>query len=142
MAGLLKNQSLIDTGFIYAVLDNSDAKHEVCSAAFAAEENFLLPEVIIPELAYLILRQSEYTRLANFLRSVAADNFSLVPTEKQDLKRAAEILEQYQDSKLDFVDAVVMAIAERLNITRILTVDRRDFGAFRPRHCAAFEIVP
>jgi predicted nucleic acid-binding protein len=37
---------------------------------------------------------------------------------------------------------VIVAIAERLDITKILTVDRRHFGAFKPRHCAAFQILP
>ncbi|MFN4862237.1 MAG: VapC toxin family PIN domain ribonuclease, partial [Pseudanabaena sp.] len=45
-------------------------------------------------------------------------------------------------SQLDFVDAVIVAIAERLRITRVLTLDRRDFSIMRPRHCDYFEILP
>jgi predicted nucleic acid-binding protein len=41
-----------------------------------------------------------------------------------------------------FVDAIIVAIAERLNITRVLTLDVRDFRMFSPRHCAAFELLP
>lgn len=33
-------------------------------------------------------------------------------------------------------------MAERLNIERILTLDRRDFSIIKPKHCAAFEILP
>lgn len=51
-------------------------------------------------------------------------------------------MRQYADAKLDFVDAIIAAIAERLNITRILTLDQRDFRLIRPRHCEAFEILP
>jgi len=57
-------------------------------------------------------------------------------------KRSAEILRKYNDANIDFVDAVIVAVAERLSITKILTVDRRHFGAFKPRHCAAFEVLP
>ena len=143
VAGLSKKRSsLIDTGFLYAILDKSDARHEMCVAALENEPDRLLPEVVLPELAYLVLRQSNYSGLSRFLRSIAAGEFELVKTEIPDLERAAEILEKYADSKIDFVDAVIMAIAERLNIERILTVDRRDFGLFRPRHCDHFEIVP
>ncbi len=46
------------------------------------------------------------------------------------------------DSRLDFVDATVIAIAERLNITRILTIDKRDFGMVRPTHADAFDLLP
>jgi uncharacterized protein len=27
-------------------------------------------------------------------------------------------------------------------VTRILTLDRRDFGMIRPKHCDHFELVP
>jgi predicted nucleic acid-binding protein len=41
-----------------------------------------------------------------------------------------------------FVDATVVAIAERLKIQRILTTDCRDFSLVRPRHCKEFELLP
>lgn len=138
----MKKQSLIDTGFMFAVLDESDEHHKSCAAAFETETNALLPEVVLPELAYLLLRRADYKNLNKFLLSVAADDLVLVSTELQDLKRAAEVLEKYADSRVDFVDCVIVAIAERLNIKRILTVDRRHFNLFRPRHCDAFEIIP
>ena len=46
------------------------------------------------------------------------------------------------DSKIDFMDCAVVAVAERLNISRILTVDQRDFRILRPKHIPAFEILP
>jgi hypothetical protein len=33
-------------------------------------------------------------------------------------------------------------MAERLNVRRILTLDRRHFELIRPRHCPAFELLP
>jgi len=56
--------------------------------------------------------------------------------------RVAETLEQYSDSRIDFVDAAVMALAERLSIETVFSVDRRDFGLYRPRHCAFFKLLP
>jgi uncharacterized protein len=35
-----------------------------------------------------------------------------------------------------------MAIAERLNVKQVATLDRRDFSVVRPRHAAVFSIVP
>lgn len=142
MAGLLKNQSLIDTGFLFAVLDESDEKHQACSMIFANEQNVLLPEVVLPELAYLVIRSLGYKVFFDLIDYLLDRQIPLISMTSTDLERVKEILEQYEDGKLDFVDAAIMAIAERLEIERILTVDRRDFGIFRPRHCAAFEIVP
>jgi uncharacterized protein len=59
-----------------------------------------------------------------------------------DLNRTAQILNQYADSRIDFVDATLAAVAERMQVTRILTLDRRDFQIFRPNHVDRFEIFP
>jgi predicted nucleic acid-binding protein len=59
-----------------------------------------------------------------------------------DFERALAILDKYADSRIDFVDACIMALAERLNVTRVLTFDRRDFGLYRPTHCDHFELLP
>ncbi|MCD4738559.1 MAG: PIN domain-containing protein [Anaerolineae bacterium] len=60
---------------------------------------------------------------------------------KADVPRIYELLDQYSDMRLDFVDAAIVAIAERLNIRRILTVDG-DFHIIRPKHCDYFEALP
>ena len=57
------------------------------------------------------------------------------------MRRVAEILDNYRDSRIDFVDATVMAIAERYGSTKILTLDQRDFRLFRPQHCDSFEML-
>lgn len=80
--------------------------------------------------------------VATSLRYLLNSRFIILALTPEDLLRAAEILEIYQDSRIDFVDASVMAIAERLEITKVLTLDRRDFQLFRPKHCQFFEILP
>ena len=60
---------------------------------------------------------------------------------KADAPRIYELLDQYADIRLDFVDAAIVTLAERLSIRRILTVDE-DFRIVRPKHCEYFEILP
>src|ERR671932_26390 len=43
--------------------------------------------------------------------------------------RSAELIDQYADSDIGFVDTSIVAVAERLTITRILTLDRRHYAA-------------
>jgi hypothetical protein len=54
----------------------------------------------------------------------------------------AALLDQYADLDLDFADACIVALAERLNVRRLLTLDRRHFAAVRPQHCPGFEVLP
>lgn len=61
---------------------------------------------------------------------------------QEDLGRICEIAEEYRDSRLDVVDCCIIALAERLQIKRIATFDRRDFHIVRPSHTEYFEILP
>ena len=80
--------------------------------------------------------------MRRFLDNLTDSSTHLEPIAALDLERVNQILEQYADSQLDFVDAVIVAIAERVGITRVLTLDRRDFSLVRPKHCDYFEILP
>jgi predicted nucleic acid-binding protein len=48
----------------------------------------------------------------------------------------------YADADLGFVDAAVLAIVERLNEPKLVTLDRRHFGPLRPRHVDALRLLP
>jgi predicted nucleic acid-binding protein len=134
--------ALLDTGFLLAVLDGDDDLHEACTNALQNEDAPLLPDFVIPELAYLILRELGYRPLTQFLSAVMNGEFEVERTQMEDLRRTNEILAKYQDSKVDFVDCVIVAMAERLNIPTILTVDQRHFRLFRPKHCSYFIFFP
>ena len=134
--------ALLDTGFLLAVLDADDELHEISVAALQEEAEPLLPDVILPELAYMVLRELGYPALSEFLRSVVRGELTLAQTKEQDLSRTIEILEKYADSRVDFVDCGIAAMAERLGVSKVFTVDRRHFGLFRPRHCSTFDIAP
>jgi predicted nucleic acid-binding protein len=49
------------------------------------------------------------------------------------LLRAFELMEQYADHPMDLADASLIAAAEALATTRVFTIDRQDFQAYRVR---------
>lgn len=61
---------------------------------------------------------------------------------RADYQRMAELTERYQDMPLGTTDASVMALAERLGVTEIATLDRRHIAAVRPRHVEAHTLLP
>jgi uncharacterized protein len=134
--------AILDTGFLLAVIDADDNLHAACAAALESETNPILPDVVLPELAYLVLRELGYPALTAFLRAIAAGELAQAQSNPQDLARTAELLEKYADNKVDFVDCAIVAMAERLNLKKVLTFDRRHFTIFRPNHCDYFEIAP
>ena len=54
----------------------------------------------------------------------------------------AELVEAYADLRLGTVDASVIALAERLGLTSVATLDRRHFAVVRPIHVEAFTLLP
>jgi predicted nucleic acid-binding protein len=134
---------LLDTGFLYALINQRESRHlDVLKAAETIQGTIYLPTVVTTEVAYLVQRDLGSQALADFVDMLAKESFVLVEPNPLDYQRAAAVIRQYADSHIDFVDAVLVAIAERLNIQRVLTIDTRHFRLFRPNHCIAFELLP
>ncbi len=134
---------ILDTSFLFALTDQSDRNHQrVLTIAQKVNETLVLPVVVLPEICYLIASRLGHQVMRHFISSLIPEAVQIETVTAQDLVRVHEILEQYSDSQLDFTDAAIVAIAERLNITRVYTLDRRDFSIIRPRHCDYFELLP
>lgn len=134
--------TVADTGFAVALANQQDEQHAAVKAVYAQQRQILLPQTVLAEVAYLLDRDAGTAQLIKFLESLPVSRFQLVGLMEQDIARTATILRQYQDSRIDLVDASVMAIAERYTLTTILTLDRRDFSLYQPPHCSAFMLLP
>lgn len=134
---------LVDTSGLYALVDARDPRHgDVRAHVEGTVESLLLPVTVLPEADYLVAGRLGVRVEIALWRSVLAGEFGLEAFTAADLRRAVELIEQYSGSDIGLVDASIVAIAERLRIARILTLDHRHFGMIRPRHCPAFELVP
>lgn len=135
-------QAVADTGFIVALTNSSDLFHNSAREIFANFSQIILPQTTLTEICFLLRRDVGGTIVSRFLDRLSYSRIQLVNLNDNDIKRTAQLLRQYQDSRIDFVDASVMAVAERLNILTILTLDRRDFGIVRPEKWDFFELLP
>jgi uncharacterized protein len=134
---------LVDSGFLFALLNPDEQHNRSVTDAFSNTPGpWLLPTPAITEVAYLLAKFLGASALATFLENLTASGIDLAEPAAEDYARAAELIRQYGDAPLDLVDALIVAVAERLNITTVLTLDRRHFHLVRPRHCAAFRILP
>src|SRR6266478_2517454 len=134
---------ILDTSFLYAFLNRTDQTHgRVLAVAQTIHEPVILPIPAITEVAYLLLRDLNADAVADFIASLATTDFVLESPQTPDYTRASEVIRRYGDGHVDFVDAIIVAMAERLAITRILTLDVRHFAMFRPSHCDGFVLLP
>ncbi len=93
------------------------------------------------QVAYFIGTRLGPAAEARFLGSLAAGQLTVAHVEAMDWLRIAELVVRYRDLPLGTVDAAVVAIAERLRIDTLVTLDG-DFRVVRPSHVEAFTVVP
>ena len=99
-------------------------------------------DLVLAETDYLVLRRLGVGAERMFLEQLVAGVPLREPVANGDLERALEILEQYSDQALGLTDASLMAIAERLDTRRVLTLDVRHFAPFRDSKGRPFELLP
>ena len=134
---------LADTGALFALVNRSDAWHERTRMWWEANrEPILVPVTVIPEATYLISTRLGSSYEAAFVRWLSEGDVEVEALEREDLSRAAGLLTTYADLPLGFVDASIVAVAERLKIGTLVTTDRRHFTAVRPAHVPRLRLVP
>jgi predicted nucleic acid-binding protein len=140
---MMSESVLVDTSYLYALYNLQDTNHP---AALEFARNSILisivPDVVLPEVCYLFMRDIGHHIIPVFLDSLVASEAVLASLLNDDIKRATEIMRTYADAQFDVVDCCLMALAERLSITQICSFDRRDFSIFRPHHCDYLQLSP
>ncbi len=134
---------LVDTGPLVAIGDRGSRVHQACvDALVTARPPRLVPGPVIAEVCYLLAREVGTSAEAAFLRSFVGGFLTAAGLEPTDFERAAELVETYADLPLGGTDACVVALAERLDVVEVATIDVRHFRVVRPRHVEAFTLVP
>jgi predicted nucleic acid-binding protein len=135
-----------DTGPLVAAALSNDADHRACvdllTGLHLAGRGLLLPAPVTAEVGYLLAREAGARVEAMFLRSVADGDFDPVDLTAGDYARMSELVDEYADLPLGTTDAAVVAVAERLGITEVATLDRRHFTVVRPRHVGSLTLLP
>lgn len=134
---------LLDTGPLLSAFDTSDSHHAACSRLLAtATEPLLIPAPVVVELDYWIRKALPPFVEDAFLADIESGAYEVVNVEQGDLPRIRDLCRTYYDSDLGYVDASILALAERLNVSRIATFDHRHFRMMRPRHVEALTLLP
>jgi hypothetical protein len=120
--------ALVDTGPLVGLIDRRDQHHVSASKWLQRARRPLITNIaVLTEATHLLdfSVDAQLDLLDWISREVRVDNET-----EQDLPRIAAIMRKYEDRPADFADASLVALAERLNIDRIVSTDR-DFGVYR-----------
>lgn len=134
---------VVDAGPLFASIDRADRDHAACVSLLESLPGpLIVPVLAIAEVTHLIGRWLQPEAEVRFLSDLASGTYWIETVHPADWIRVAELVWRYRDVALGTVDASVIAAAERLRITTVLTLDRRHFGVVRPVHVSAFELLP
>ena len=126
-----------------AIANDRDKYHETCTTRLEDHPGpVLVPALVVLEVCQVLASRRGTRSESSFLNSVAAGELRLVDLTNADYGRCAELVTRYADLPLGTADASVIAVAERLNVAEIATLDRRHFSIVRPKHVPAFTLLP
>lgn len=123
-----------DTSALIALIDADSAQHAALRSWFEADpDQWILPWAVLPETDYLLATRIGARAQLSFMQDIAEAQYAVEWGSIADLVRAQELCERYRSLELGLVDAVVMAVAERLRADAIATLDLRHFGVVKLR---------
>lgn len=132
---------LIDAGPLIALLDRSDPYHRTCSEVLKKIRDPLVTVwPAVTEAMYLL--GFSWTAQKALWEMIETETPALLRLDQEDLPRMKELMGKYRSLPMDLADAALVRVAERENIRRIFTLDRRDFEIYRLSRIGRFSILP
>jgi hypothetical protein len=121
---------LLDSGFVIALANAQDPDHERCVEVWRGLRAQLLSvDGVLVEASYLLRKERAGPQAV--VGIVFGAGTELVATTEERARRALLLMNKYRDVPMDFVDALLVVIAEERNVREVLTLDRRGFETYR-----------
>jgi predicted nucleic acid-binding protein len=133
--------TLVDAGPLVAILHLDDRRHRECIQALRA----LRPPLgttwpVVTEAMYLLGFSTEaQDELWSLIES---GRLHLLGLDASDAPRIRALMRKYRDLPMDLADASLVAVGERDGVNKVFTLDRREFGVYRPAKLGRFSIIP
>jgi uncharacterized protein len=130
----------VDTGYLYALLDPRDGWHARASALVTtAEEGWITTWPVLTEATHLLSSRLGVNFALGLLDDVVQGGLAVWPLPEDAAQRASVLMRKYASLPMDLADASLVLLAEHLGHGRILSTDRRDFGAYRWKNRKPFK---
>jgi len=120
--------TLVDAGSLIALVDRSDRHHRTVKRFLDDYRGQLLSTWPVLAEACHFMPERAQVRL---LRWAAAGGLNVVEVPESVLSVIADWKEKYRNLPMDLADASLFWVAEQTGIRDILTIDLRDFAAYR-----------
>ena len=133
---------LIDTGPLVAYVDANDAAHRAIISVLDGFQGHLhTTSAVVTEAMHLVAEDPDGPDvLVEFL--IASGAVVTDVGSRADLQASVKLMRKYADTPMDFADATLVLLGDRLSIIEILTLDRRGFSTYRTPRGRSFRLLP
>ena len=134
---------ILDSGVIFAALDEGDDDHEPCAELLTgSEEQLVIAEPVLVELDYWLRKEASLEVWSLFAEEIEGGAYTLWAVTPDVLSKAVALQERFADQPIGFVDAAVFATCETLGEDKVATLDRRHFSVLRTSEGRPLRLVP
>ena len=135
------NLWLLDTGPLVAYLDSSEADHDRTGEIIDGFTGTLVTTAaVVTETMHFVRRaRNGAVAVSEFVSRSGMQVHAMC--EPVEIHAASELMLRYADTPMDFADATLVLLAERLAVADILTLDRRGFNTYRLTDGSPFNLV-
>jgi uncharacterized protein len=134
---------IADTSGLLALFNRREPAHVAASAAVGGERDpLVVSPFVMAELDYLLMTRVGRGAARALVEELAGGAYLLPCIDEDDLRVATEVIDRHADLGLGLTDASLVVLADRHATLRLLTLDRRHFGAVTSLGGAPFELLP
>jgi len=128
---------LCDSGPLIATFNKKESQHQRCVRLLAEwQGRLLVPEPVLGETCNFLRNNVPRGAAAEirFLHAMLDErgDFDIIDPVPEDRRRAVELADRLATAPVGYVDAMVIAIAERLRVPHIATIDYKMVGMMNP----------
>jgi hypothetical protein len=130
---------VVDSGPLIALFDKDDTFH-VQAVEFIRKltSEIITNYAVVTEVTHLLDFNVSCQR--DFLSWILDGGITVVEITSQDLVRIIDLMQKYADLPIDFTDASLIALCERIKIHDVASIDK-DFTIFRTKDKKPFKNV-
>ena len=118
-------QPVADTGLLKALLDRNDPYHRWAAAVFPQHAPWATCEAVLTEAAHLSGVPQKIMQL------IVRGDLQVRFVAEAQAGRLLELLQKYQDRRMDLADACLVRMTELERDAVVFTIDRGDFTVYR-----------
>jgi uncharacterized protein len=128
---------ICDSGPLIATFNKKESQHQRCVRLLAEwPGRLLVPEPVLGETCNFLRNNVPRGAAAEirFLHAMLDErgDFDIIDPVPEDRRRAVELADRLATAPVGYVDAMVIAIAERLRVPHIATIDYKMVGMMNP----------